>query len=109
MKKGIVIALLSACVTFVATATVCKIKTENYIKTNLYARTGIVTQIDYENDLVIVKCANGNTYPCRGVEDYDIGDIVSLVAKKNKTEVVTDDNVVSHRYDGFIELLKQIN
>lgn len=108
MKNLIITALLSACATFVVTVTVCQVKTEKYVQENLYARTGIVTEVDRKADFVIAKCANGNKYRCYGASDYEIGDIVSLIAKQNHTEIVTDDDVVSHRYDGFIELLQEI-
>ena len=107
MKKLLVTMLLTAIASSMLTATVCKIKTNNYIN-GLYPRTGIVTEINYKEDKVTVKCANGNPYYFYGVSDYVVGDIVSLIAKQNNTEVVTDDKVVSHRYDGFIELLEQI-
>lgn len=106
MKNLIITALVTAVVTTMFTTTVCKANTEN-IK-NLYPRTAIVTEINYNTDKVTVKCANGNPYYFYGTEDYEVGDIVSLIVKQNSTEIVTDDTVVSQRYDGFIELFEQI-
>lgn len=101
-------ALVSSVATFIVTTTVCQVKTEKYIKENLYPRTAIVTNINRQADFVKAKCSNGNKYYFYGAKDYEIGDIVSLIAKKNLTEFVIDDAVVSNRYDGFIELLEQV-
>lgn len=101
-------ALVSSVATFIVTTTICQVKTEKYIREKLYPRTAIVTDINRQADFVKAECANGNPYYFYGASDYEIGDIVSLIAKKNMSRVVTDDAVVSNRYDGFIELLEQV-
>lgn len=101
-------ALVSSVATFIVTTTVCQVKTKKYIREKLYPRTAIVTDINRAGDFVTAKCSNGNKYYFYGAKDYEIGDIVSLIAKKNLSTVVTGDTVVSNRYDGFIELLKQV-
>ena len=67
----------------------------------LYAQTAIVTDLDYENDIVTVENANGFAYQFYGCEDYDEGDFVSMICYSNGTEVVTDDVILSVRYSGF--------
>lgn len=117
MKKGkvalmitnmIVTALVSSVATFVMTTTICQTKTQKYIRENLYSRTAIVTDINRAGDFVTAKCSNGNKYYFYGARDYEVGDVVSLIAKKNLSRVAIDDAVVSHRYDGFVELLEQV-
>ena len=113
MKKGILAtiiatAIVSSVATFIGTSFVCQIKTEKYVTEQLYPRTAIVTDINRQADFVTVECANGNEYYFYGAYDYEIGDIVSLIAKENITKRVIDDLVVSHRYDGFIELLEEV-
>lgn len=112
MKKEvasiIATAVISASATFIATSFVCQVKTEKYINERLYARTGIVTEVNRKADYVIAECANGNEYYFYGAQDYEKGDIVSLIAKENVTKRVGDDQVINHRYDGFVELLEEI-
>ena len=112
MKKEvasiIATAVISAAATFIATSFVCQVKTEKYVTEQLYARTAIVTEINRNADLVKAECANGNKYYFYGAQDYEEGDIVSLIARKNITKVVIDDEIISNRYDGFIELLEEI-
>ena len=112
MKKEvasiIATAVISASATFIMTSFVCQVKTEKYINERLYARTGIVTEVDRKADLIKVECANGNKYICYGAHDYEEGDIISLIAKENLTKRVSYDEVINHRYDGFIELLEGI-
>lgn len=113
MKKGILATMIattiiSSAATFVGTVAVCQMKTEKYVKEQLYPRTAIVTEINRKADYVEVECANGNKYYFYGAHDYEIGDIVSLIAKQNVTKRVVDDVVVSHRYDGFLQLLEEI-
>ena len=112
MKKEvaniIAAAAISAAATFIATSFVCQVKTEKYVTEQLYARTGIVTEVNRKADYVIAECANGNKYHCYGAHDYEEGDIISLIAKENLTKRVSYDEVINHRYDGFIELLEGI-
>lgn len=108
LANMIATALVSSVATFIVTTTVCQVKTEKYIREKLYPRTAVITDINRKSDFVTAKCANGNPYYFYGAKDYEIGDIVSLIAKKNLSKVVIDDAVVSNRYDGFIELLEQV-
>lgn len=108
MKNIIITALITAVATFTLTITICQVHMEEYISKNLYARTAIVTNINRQADFVTTECANGNKYYFYGAQDYEVGDIVSLIAEKNITRIVLDDAIVSNRYDGYIELLGQI-
>lgn len=69
----------------------------------IYPATAIVTDIDYDTDIVTVQRASGFTYEFEGVEDTMVGDVMSLLMYNNGTGFdITDDVVISARYSGFI-------
>ena len=69
---------------------------------NYYAMTAIVSDLDYAGDTVTVENATGFTWCFSGTEDWDIGDVASLVMDDNGTEIIMDDLVVSVRYSGYV-------
>lgn len=69
---------------------------------NLYAMTAIVTGLDSESDTVVVKNSVGLTWEFSGIEDYLIGDVVSMVMDNKGTDIVFDDEILSVRYSGFV-------
>lgn len=74
-------------------------------KTQLYAMGATVVDIqsvDYDTEEIYIENANGQIYTFfsdRG--DYETGDNVSAIMCDMGTEIVTDDIVVSARYDRF--------
>lgn len=69
----------------------------------IYPATAIVTQVDYETDIVTVQKATGFTYEFEGVEDLQVGDVMSLLMFNNGTgDTIVDDIVISARYSGFV-------
>lgn len=69
---------------------------------DVYPETAIVTETDLETDLVTVETLNGNLFQFEGIEDYQTGDIVSMIMDSNKTPEVTDDIILSVKYSGYI-------
>lgn len=69
---------------------------------NLYAETAIVREIDYATDEVVVECFNGNLFSFYGTEDWAEGDICSMLMNDNGTPTVTDDEIVSVKYSGYM-------
>ena len=71
---------------------------------NLYPMTAVVTDFDFENDLVIVTDYEGFDWIFEGIEDWQIGDICSMIMFDNNTyEYVEDDIIVKIVYAGFME------
>ena len=69
----------------------------------IYPATAVVTNIDYDSDTFTVTKANGHVYEVEGVEDLQVGDVMSLLMFNNFTGTdTTDDEVISARYSGFI-------
>ena len=68
----------------------------------IYPTTAVVTDINYDTDIVTVINATGFVYTFEGVEDLIEGDVMSLIMFNNGTQTIGDDEVVSARYSGFI-------
>lgn len=65
----------------------------------IYPATMIVT--DVSGDLVTMETATGFVYQMQA-DDYEKGDLVSLVMFSNGTTDITDDIILAARYSGFI-------
>lgn len=68
---------------------------------DIYAKTAIVYEIDRDADVVVVEDATGNLWEFEGVEDYEIGDFVSMVMDDNDTTSIYDDVIVASQYSGY--------
>lgn len=65
-----------------------------------YPLTTIVTEINPEIDVVSVTDNNGFVWQFYGVEDWEEGDICSVIMNDNGTETILDDIIVTTRYGG---------
>ena len=68
---------------------------------DIYPETAKITCLDYDRDLVTVECGNGNCFQFYGTEDYDCGDLVSMLMYGKNTPEVTDDEIIKVQYAGF--------
>lgn len=64
----------------------------------IYPATMIVT--DVSGNLVTMETATGFVYQMQA-DDYNKGDLVSLVMFSNGTTNITDDIILTARYSGF--------
>jgi hypothetical protein len=69
---------------------------------NYYPRTAIVYSFDTVSDTVKVIDFAGEMWEFYGIEDWMIGDIVSMMMYDNNTESIYDDEIVEIRYSGAI-------
>lgn len=67
---------------------------------NLYPLCGVVTSVDFDNNIVTFTCHNGNQFAFTGCEDWMDGDTVAVIMDSNGTDIVTDDIVTAVRYCG---------
>lgn len=68
-----------------------------------YPQTGIVKNVDYENDIVTFEVFNGNLWEFKGCYDWYEGDIVSAIMFNNLTKSsVYDDKIISVKYSGYV-------
>ena len=52
-------------------------------------------------DVVTMETATGHVYQMDGAEDYETGDLVSVLMYNNGTEEITDDIILAARFSGF--------
>ena len=90
--KNAVIILLVALVLFSA-----------FVFFNLYPRTTEVVEIDREEDVVTCEDFCGRLWQFEGCEDWQVGDVCSLLMFTNGTEIVFDDVIVLARYGGTFQ------
>lgn len=73
--------------------------TQAYAET--YPATMKVIAINPNADVVTMETATGHMYEMAGVEDYLVGDLVSLIMDDKETADITDDEILSARYAGW--------
>lgn len=69
----------------------------------LYPMTTVVSKLDTELDLVYCTDFNGMIWVFEGIEDWEVGDIASMIMADNRTEQIIDDMIIQVRYSGYIE------
>lgn len=77
--------------------------TDIYNINNLYALYTIVSDINYNDDIVYCTDFNGFIWSFYGVEDWAINDICSLTMYDNNTEIIYDDIILNATYSGYID------
>lgn len=69
---------------------------------NLYPNAAVVTAIDYNTDFFEVSTSTGIKYTLKGVEDWEVGDLASLLMYDIGGDGdITNDLVIEIRYSGF--------
>jgi len=75
-----------------------------YIKQNrLYPHTALVIDINVELDRVTVTDNNGEEWAFNGVDDWETGDIVSMIMDNMGTTKIYDDEIIKVKYSGHLE------
>ena len=65
----------------------------------LYPSTMEITNIS--GDVVTMETATGHVYQMDGAEDYETGDLLSVLMYSNGTEAITDDIILAARFSGY--------
>ena len=68
-----------------------------------YPTCGVVVEVNYKNDLVVVEDFNGNLWEFEGCEDWLEGDIASMIMNDCGTPEIYDDEIITVRYSGYVE------
>ena len=68
-----------------------------------YAQMTVVVEVNREADEVVCKDFNGMLWVFTGCEDWAEGDIAAMIMNDMGTELIFDDEIVSVKYDGWIE------
>lgn len=86
-----------AIATLLIVGTACAVFSEDY------PMTAIVVDVSRANDKVTIKDYNGNLWQYTGVEDYEVGDVVSCIMNSKGTEYIKDDVIIKVKYSGSFE------
>lgn len=79
----------------------------DWISNHIYGRLAIVTDLDFDEDLVSVKDWCGLVWQFYGIEDWNIGDFVNLILYDNLTEdSIFDDLIIRTLYER-VDLVSQ--
>lgn len=109
MKKmicgiAVLVVLFTSCILMVNDAYAMEGPSARAFETcDLYAKTTVVVEVDYEYDLVYCKDFNGEVWCFSGCEDWIVGDIASLLMYNSGTEIIYDDEIVSVTYSGWFD------
>jgi hypothetical protein len=77
---------------------------ESSVKSSQYAKTAKITEIDYKADVAVCVDGTGNEWAFTEVEDFEVGDFVSMLMSDNKTPLdITDDVIEQVRFAGTFE------
>lgn len=75
---------------------------ESYDLDSIYPRTAVVTDLDYDEDLVICTDCVGFDWVFEGIEDWSEGDVVSLLMWDAGTpDSILDDVILKAYYGGW--------
>ena len=103
MKKVIIwVAVLQVflCSMFEAGVAVSEDLNLDLISNHVYGKLAVITDLDFNKDLVSVKDWNGQVWQFYGTEDWNIGDFVDLVFYDNSTEnSIYDDIIIAAHYE----------
>jgi len=68
-----------------------------------YAKTTKVIEVNRITDTVVCEDYNGNQWEFTECEDWEVGDVATLLMNDNGTENIYDDTIVEARYNGAFE------
>lgn len=76
---------------------------------SLYANTFVITETRETDDLVILTdFTSGHQYSFKGIEDWERGDVVACIMSDNGTESIYDDQILTVKYEGWIDLGEEL-
>ena len=68
----------------------------------LYPRTAFVSELNYVEDVVTVTDCVGYDWQFYGCEDWEVGDMVSMIMGDNgMPNYIKDDIIVDYQYGGY--------
>lgn len=70
---------------------------------SIYPKAALVVNVDNTADIVTCEDFNGYLWQFEGVEDWQAGDIASMIMFDMGTKKIDDDIVLSVKYSGGVE------
>lgn len=69
---------------------------------HVYPMSGIVTEVNRQENRVVVTDSAGNEWEFNGADDWHTGDIAAMIMEDNGTEEIYDDEIIDIQYDGWV-------
>lgn len=88
---------------FVAMIMLCAMMIGLVASAEIYPQVFVVSEVNYEDNTILLVDCNEEGWIWEGIEDYDIGDIVASIIDDNETETIYDDIIVMVRYAGYMK------
>ncbi len=70
---------------------------------HLYAETTLVVHVSESSDTVTVEDFNGNLWQFKGIDDWYVGDVCSVLFDSKGTSEIKDDEIVKVKYSGYMD------
>lgn len=71
----------------------------SFREARLYAKSGVVTDLDFVSDLVTFRDTAGHEWRFEGVEFWRLGDQLAAVMDGRGTPIIADDRIVSVHFE----------
>ena len=88
---------------FIITITILILVCSFCAQAEIYPQTFIVTDVNYNENILIMTDYNGYTWVWEGIEDLYIGDIIAAIVEDCNTKYIFDDIILDIRYAGYID------
>lgn len=70
-------------------------------KENIYNKCMVITNLDYQTDIVTCETSTGFIFEFYGCEDYFINDIIICTMDNKGTKKIFDDEIIDTSFSGF--------
>ena len=68
----------------------------------IYPMTAMVTDVNYDTNIVTIETVSGVEWQFEGCEDWDVGDLAECIMWSNDTKIIYDDVILCQRYGGHV-------
>ena len=100
IKKIIAAVVATALVSISGTAIFSEARYKKNIN-NYYATTLRIKDFNFKSDIILMEDSVGNIWEAKGIEDWELDDVVSALMYDNRTTSIYDDEIVSMRYSAW--------
>lgn len=100
IKKIIAAVIATALVSISGTAIFSETRYKKNIN-NYYATTLRIKDFNFKSDIILMEDSVGNIWEAKGIEDWELDDVVSALMYDNRTTSIYDDEIVSMRYSAW--------
>lgn len=88
---------------FVAMMILCLVIICSVASAEIYPQAFVISEVNYEENTILLVDCNGEGWIWEGIEDYGVGDIIAAIMDDSKTETIYDDIIIMIRYAGYME------